>query len=380
MRRRDVIGALAAGAVARPIAAAAQQSAGRPARIGFLGATSGSGYASQLAGLRDGLRDLGYVEGVNLAIDFRWAEGRYDRLPALAAELVRSNPDLIVTHGTPASRAAKGATTTVPIVMAIVGDPVTSGIVVSLARPGGNITGQSFFSPELRVKRIEFLREAMPGIARVADALNPGSPLSGAELERVRVVARSSGILVQEFAARSFGDFEGIFEQMAQARVDAVETGEDGLVLASLDAVASLAARWRLPAIGPAALARAGGLMGYGVDFAEAFRHAAVFVDRILHGAKPSEMPIEQATRFQMVLNLKTAQALGIQFHALLPRPRRRGDRMSVRLAGASGAAASRCRCSMLRHALPGGGTPSLRTFRCVSLRTRPADPVPQSS
>jgi ABC-type uncharacterized transport system substrate-binding protein len=312
MRRRDFLGIFGGAAASVPLAARAQQPIAKVARIGFLGAASAAGFANQLAGLRQGLRDIGYVEGVSIVIEYRWAEGQYERLPALAAELVQANVDLIVTHGTPGSLAAKQATTLVPIVMAIVGDPVVTGIVASVARPGGNITGQSFFSPELRVKRIELLKEVMPGIAQVAVLFNPRSAASAPELRALEVAARSLGVGVQGFPLQGLSELGGVLENIEQTRIEAVEVGDDGLVIANLADLAALAAKRRLVLIGPKETAQVGGLIGYGVEYFAAYRQAAVFVNKILKGARPADLPIEQATKFEFILNLKTAKILGV--------------------------------------------------------------------
>src|SRR5262245_54817152 len=211
---------LAAGAAALPVAAHAQQSP-KMRRIGFLGASLAAGYASRLDAFRSGLRELGYVEDANIAIEYRWAEDKYELLPTLAAELVRANVDLIVTHGTPASLALKQATSSIPIVIAVIGDPVALGVVASFARPGGNITGQSFFDPELSAKRIELVKELMPSISRVAYLMNPGNPRS-AVFQAMEFAARSSRVELQTFKVRAPGEFEGAFEAMVQARIPAV--------------------------------------------------------------------------------------------------------------------------------------------------------------
>jgi len=312
MRRREFITLLGGAAAAWPIATRAQQS-GKVARIGFLGLTSTSGFASRIEGFRQGLRDLGYVEGTNAVIEYRWADGNYARLPELAAELVRSNVDVIVTHATPGSLAAKRATTTIPIVMALVGDAVASGLVASLARPGGNITGQSFFNPELRAKRIELLKEVMPNLTRVAVLLNPDNPAAmGPELQAMEITARYLKMELQPFPVRGPNEFESAFEKMEQAHAEAVETSDEPIFTGYIGAIAALATRRRLLSIGPKEVAQAGGLMGYGVDVLATYRHAAVFVDKILKGAKPADLPIEQATKFELVINLKTAKTLGL--------------------------------------------------------------------
>jgi putative ABC transport system substrate-binding protein len=315
MRRREFIVGLgsAAGAPALwPVAARAQQ-ARKVSRIGLLAPSTVAGYANRIEGFRRGLRDLGYVEGTNITIDYRWAEDKYERLPDLAAELARSNVDLIVTSGTPGALAAKQATTTIPIVMAIIGDPVASGVVASIARPGGNITGQSFFNPEFRAKRIELLKEVMPSITQVAVLINPDNPgTTGPDLQAMQKAAQSLNIRLQSFPLRGSSELVSTFERIEQGHLEAVETGDDSVINANVGVVAALATRGRLLSIGPTEVAKAGGLMGYGVDIFAMYRHAAVFVDKILNGAKPADLPVEQATKFTFVVNLKAAKALGL--------------------------------------------------------------------
>ncbi len=312
MRRREFITLLGGTAATWPLVARSQQARKVP-RIGFLGLSSPSTFASRLEGFRLGLRDFGYVEGTNITIEYRWAEGRYERLPDLAAELVRSNVDLIVTHATPGSLAAKRATTTIPIVVALIGDPIASGIVASVARPGGNITGQSFFNAEVRAKRIEFLKEVMPRLTRVAVILNADNPATGPEFQAMETTAQSLNIKLQPFRLRGPGELVSAFESMEQAQIEAVETGDDPLSIGNVGAIVALAARGRLLSIGPEDVARAGGTMGYGADVVAIYRHAAFFVDKILKGAKPADLPIERASKFQFVLNLKAAKALGLE-------------------------------------------------------------------
>ena len=311
MKRREFITLIGGAAAAWPTAARAQQT-GKVPRIGFLGLASPSTFASRLEGFRLGLRDFGYVEGTNITIEYRWAQGRYERLPELAAELVRSNVDLIVTHATPGSLAAKRAATTIPIVMASIGNPVAVGIVTSVARPGGNITGQSFFNPELRAKRIELLKEVMPRLTQVAVILNADNPTTGPEFQAMETTAQSLNIKLQPFRLRGPSELVSAFESMEQAQIEAVETGDDPLSIGNVGAIVALAARGRLLSIGPEDVARAGGTMGYGADVVAIYRHAAFFVDKILKGAKPADLPIEQASKFQFVLNLKAAKALGL--------------------------------------------------------------------
>ena len=297
--------------VAAPLAADAQQ-IGKVPRIGFLGATSASGYRALLEAFRQGLRDLGYVEGKNLVIEFRWAEGRYDRLPALAAELVGLQVDLLVCHGTPGTWAAKRATTTIPIVMAATGDAIGSGLVASLARSGGNITGTTHFSPEINAKRLELLKEAVPRLRRVAVLVNPDDPGTAPILRAMALTATSLKLELQLFEARGPSEFERAFAAMAQRRSEALVTMNDPMLMSNAGGLAALAAQRRLPSVGFKEFAQAGGLMAYGVDFPGLYRHAAVFVDKILKGAKPADLPVEQATKFELVINLKTAKAFGL--------------------------------------------------------------------
>ena len=313
MNRRELLVAVGLGALAQALPALAQQK-GKVWRIGFLGVASASKTASRLEGLRAGLRDLGYVEGKNIAIEFRWAEDNYDRLPDLAAELVRLKVDVLVAQGAPGTRAAKGVTTTIPIVMSAPGDAVATGLVASLARPGGNITGMSVFSPELSAKRIELLKEAMPRITQVAVLLNPGNPVTGPSVQAVETTGNSLKVALHQFAVREPKEFEGVFAAMVKQRVSAIGILEDAMLNSNLRAIADLAVKHRLPSAGNREFAEAGGLIGYGVNWADIFYRAAYFVDKILKGARPADLPVEQATRFEVVLNLKTAKLLGIKF------------------------------------------------------------------
>ena len=312
-RREFLLIALGAGALAAPLASFAQQQ-GRVRRIGFLGVSSASGYESRVAALRAGLRDLGYVEGKNIAIEFRWAEGKYERLPQLAAELVRSKVDVIVTYGTPGTLACKQATSTIPIVMATAGDAVATSLVASIARPGGNVTGSTFFNPELAAKRLELLRESLPRMRRVAALINPGNPAIGPVLQAMEPTAKSLKLELQKVEVRAPEAFDSVFSTMVAGRVDAVVVVEDGMLNANAKRIADLSVGKRLPLIGAPELAEFGALMAYGVDQLPMFRRAAFFVDKILKGAKPGDIPIERATKFEMILNLKTAKAFGIKF------------------------------------------------------------------
>lgn len=310
--RRKLLVVLGASAFAAPLVSFAQQK-GKVWRIGFLGAISASGYASQVEGLRSGLRDFGYVEGKNLVVEYRWAEGKYERLPELVAELIRSKVEVIVTHGTPGTRAAKQATTTIPIVIAIVADPVATGIVASFARPGGNITGSTFSSPELNAKRLDLLKEVMPQITQAAIILNPNNPLIATHVKETEIVAKALKVGLQRFEVRGPDEFEATISSVAKARINAVVVSEDPVLIANVARIAVLATKQRLAAAGNREFAEAGGLIGYGVNFPAIFRRAAYFVDKILKGARPGDIPVEQATRFELTVNQKTARALGIK-------------------------------------------------------------------
>jgi ABC-type uncharacterized transport system substrate-binding protein len=313
--RREILIAAGCGLglVAVPRLASAQR-AEKIRRIGFLGTGTAAGMAVWVEALRGGLRDLGYVEGQNLAIEYRWADGKYERAPELAAELVRLKVEVLVTHGTPGTLAAKGATATIPIVMASVGDAILVGLVASLARPGGNITGSSFFNPELAAKRLELLKETLPRLTRVAALINPDNPGQATLLQAMEPTAKSLKLELQVIDVLGPADFEKAFKTMADKHVSAVVIAEDGMINANLQAIATRAAGARLPSIGMAEFAQSGGLMGYGVNFSEMYRRAAIFVDKILKGAKPGDLPIERATKFETILNKKAAKALGITF------------------------------------------------------------------
>ncbi|TMA89672.1 MAG: ABC transporter substrate-binding protein [Deltaproteobacteria bacterium] len=292
--------------------AVAQAQPAKVIRIGFLGPTSAASNAGRMEALRAGLRDLGYLEGKNLVIESRWAEGKFDRLPELAAELVRLNVDVILTTGTPGIRAAKNATTTIPIVMVTSGDPVGFGFVASLARPGGNITGSSTFGPELSAKRLELLKETLPRTQRVAVLFNPDNSINDRNLPAMEQTAKLLKIRLQRFEVRGAEEFKNAFAAMTKQRVDAVALPEDDFLNANQNEVAELVAKQRLPSIGRAEFAEAGGLIGYAVNFFDLYRRAAIFVDKILKGAKPTDLPVQQPTKFEFVINLKTAKQIGL--------------------------------------------------------------------
>lgn len=304
---------LAASLLAAPLAADAQQ-AGKVPRIGFLGATSSSDRPLLLDAFRQRLRELGWIEGQNLVIDYRFAEGRLDRLPDLAAELVRLKVDLIASFGTQGVTAAKNATETIPIVMIAVRDPVGTGLIASLARPGGNVTGVSGTAGlEWVAKQLELLKETVPKIRRVAILSNPDNGYHQLAIREVNVAARSLGVQVQLLEARGPDDFDGAFAAMARERAEALLVLADVIFNSHQTRLADLAARSRLPAAyGVSESVEAGGLMSYGPSFLDLHRRAATYVDAILKGAKPAELPVERPTRFELVINMKTAKALGL--------------------------------------------------------------------
>jgi putative ABC transport system substrate-binding protein len=298
-------------ALAAPLALFAQQSAKVP-RVGFLMSEPLSTEATRIDALRAGLRDHGYVEGRNIMIEVRSADGNYDRLPELAAQMVGLKVDVIAAFGAKAMSAAKGATTMIPIVDPVMGDPVALGLSSSLARPGGNITGSVQFSPQATAKGMEFLKEAFPRIRRVALLINPANAVSPLQVQAVRVVAKALKLELQVIEVRSAKELGATFAAIEQGHNEAIVVGTDTLLRVNAIEIASLAKKQRLPSSGSTEFAAAGGLIGYGTDVVELYRHAAYFVDRILKGAKPDDLPIEQATKLELVINLKTAKALGI--------------------------------------------------------------------
>jgi putative ABC transport system substrate-binding protein len=304
-----LVGAVAS--LALPVAALAQQ-ATRVRRIGFVGATTVDGLPGRLEAFRAGLRELGYHEGRNVVIEQRWADGRYERLPALFDELVRRDVEVLVTHGTPATRAAKRATATIPIVMATSGDAEASGLVASLGRPGGNVTGLTFFNPELAAKRFELLKEILPGLTNVGLLLNTANPVNEQIVPAIKLTAQALGLDVHLFGVRAVAELEGALAAMAARPVGAVVAIDDAVLIDHAPMVAKLALQQRLPSSGWPDYALAGGLIAFGVNFPDLFRRAATFVDKILKGAKPADLPVERATKFETIVNLKTARALGL--------------------------------------------------------------------
>jgi putative ABC transport system substrate-binding protein len=300
--------------LAAPLAAGAQQAAKVP-RIGFVSAATSGVSSFALDAFRQGLRELGWVEGQNIVVDYRFAEGRSDRLPDLAAELVQLKVDIIVAEATQGVAAAKNATKTIPIVM-ISGsaDPVGLGFIASLARPGGNVTGLSYsVGPEIVGKGLELLKEIVPKVRRVAILSNPASPVQPLFIREVNGAARKLGVQLQLLEVRGPDEFEGAFAAMAKERVGALLVVADAVLIFHRSRLVDLAARSRLPAAySTRASVEAGGLMSYGPSVRDLFRRSATFVDKILKGAKPGDLPVEQPTTFELVINLKTARALGL--------------------------------------------------------------------
>ncbi len=308
--RRAFIGGLSAAVVGAPLRAYSEQ-VREVLRIGVLEA--GAPPHPFVEAFRQGLRDLGYTEGQNIAIEYRWAEDRPERLPALAAELVGINVDIIVTGFSPGAKAAQNATSTIPIVFIAVGDPVGVGIVRSLARPGGNITGLTHMSVDLTAKSTSLLKEAIPKMKRVAVLQNPASQIIPLKMRGIRDAARALGLQLQLFDVRSPGDFESQFSAMRRERLDALFTLLDPVTFSHRKEIATFAAASRLPSMYEVReFVDAGGLMSYGATVADLWRRAATYVDRILKGAKPADLPVEQAMKFELVINLKTAKALGL--------------------------------------------------------------------
>jgi len=311
--RREFIALLGGAAAAWPLAARAQQSA-TPA-IGFLNPNSPDGHTGRLRGFRQGLRDAGYIEGDNLTIEYRWAEGQVDRLPALAIELARRQVAVITASGgAAATRAAKAATTTIPIVFMTGSDPVRDGLVASLNRPGGNITGISFLNSELVGKRMEVLRELLPGMARVAVLVNPGNAMNAqSTLSDADIAARAMGLQIQALNASTISEISASFSRLAREQPDALFVGGDGFLLARRVQLANLASRHAIAATyADRQFPEAGGLMSYGSNSEDGWRQAGVYIGRILKGAKPADLPVLQASKFELVINIETARMLGL--------------------------------------------------------------------
>ena len=311
--QRRIILALIAGAFAAPLLSSAQQPA-KVARIGFLHAASAPAAEYQLRALRDGLRELGYVEGKNYQFEFRWGEGKLDRLPALAADLVRAKVDVIVAASSPAVVAAGQATRTIPIVMPLSSDPVGDGLVASLAHPGGNITGLSVMAPELGEKRLQLLKELLPKVSHAMDVLwNPAYVGMRARFEQAKVDAPTVGFQVRSMEVRDTRELDAAFEAIVREHPEALLILVDPFTRSQRSRIVDFAAAQRIPAIYESSeFVDVGGLISYGPNIADQFRRAANYVDKILKGAKPADLPIEQPTTFELIINMKAAKALGL--------------------------------------------------------------------
>ena len=300
------------GLALAPLPAQGQQA--RVPRVGYLGNSSASLETDLLEAFRRGLLELGYTEGQNIIIEYRWAEGRYDRFPALVSDLVRIKVDAIVTAGTPGALAAKQATKTIPIVMAVAGDAVGAGLVDSLARPGGNVTGSTTIVQELEGKRLELLKEVVPRLSRVAFLANPTNPLSPIVLKQTRLAASALRLKLEPIVnVTAIPELEAAFATISRVRPEALIMVADRFLLAERARIVGFAEKGRLPTMYPyREMVKDGGLMSYSPSYPDSFRRAATFVDKILKGAKPADLPVEQPSMFELVINLKTAKALGL--------------------------------------------------------------------
>jgi putative ABC transport system substrate-binding protein len=311
VKRRDFITLLSGAAAAWPLAARAQEP--KIPVVGFLHYASATTLVHLAEAVRRGLKETGYVDGENVAIEYRWAEGHYDRLPVLAADLVRRKVTVITAGGAVAAKATKQATATIPVVFTSGADPVASGLVKSLSRPGANLTGVSLLASEMGAKRLELIRDLLPKAHMVAMMINPTFPGAESEMAQVSAAGRTIGVQVHGATATSPSDIDAALAAFSQLRVDAFIVGADGYFNTRRDQLATLAARYAIPGIYPFPdFPQAGGLLSYGVSLADAYRQAGVLTGRILKGAKPAELPVMQPTKFEFVLNLKTAKALGL--------------------------------------------------------------------
>ena len=310
MKRREFITLLGGVAAAWPLAARAQS---KIPRVGFMGNSTAALEANLVNAFREGLRELGYEEGRNIVIEYRWADGQYERFPALVAELIAAKVDVIVTAGTPAALAVKKTTTTVPLVMVAVGDPVGTGLVPSLARPGGNLTGLSSVAPDLEGKRLELLREVVPALSHVAMFINSLNPFHVSSMRQARAAAQAMGIKLQLHDIRKSEDLDDAFAAIRKERPDALLILADRVFLHNRQRMMDFTEEQRLPNVNAyEELVEAGGLMSYGPSYEHMHKRAAIYVDKILKGAKPSDLPIEQPTKFMFIINLKAAKALGV--------------------------------------------------------------------
>ena len=310
MRRREFITLLGGVAVTWPLAASAQS---KTPRIGFMGNSTAALEANLVDAFREGLRELGYEEGRNIVIEYRWANGKYDHFPVLVAELIAAKVEVIVTAGTPAALAVKNATTTVPLVMVAVGDPVGTGLVPSLARPGGNLTGLSSVAPDLEGKRLQLLREVVPALSHVAMFINSLNPFHVSSMRQARAAAQTMGIKLQLHDIRKSEDLDDAFAAIRKERPDALLILADRVFLHNRERIVDFANEQRLPNVNAyKELVEVGGLMSYGPSYEDMHKRAAIYVDKILKGAKPADLPIEQPSKFTFIVNLKAAKALGV--------------------------------------------------------------------
>jgi putative tryptophan/tyrosine transport system substrate-binding protein len=312
MKRREFITLLGGAVMEWPLAARAQQPA-MPV-VGFLNFTSPDGFEDRVRAFRQGLKETGYLEGVNVAIEYRWARNQFDQLPVLAAELVRRQVDVIAAASTTSALAAKGATTTIPVVFISGADPVRVGLISNLARPDGNLTGISFVASELTAKRMELLRELVPGADRVAVLVNPANAeLAETTLKDVEPAARALGVQVKLFNASTAREIDAVFASLAHERLAALFVGGDPLFASRRVQLANLSARHAIAMTsGAREIAEAGGLMSYGTNIPEAYRQTGAYAGRILRGAKPADLPAVQASKFELVVNVQTARMLGL--------------------------------------------------------------------
>ena len=312
LKAATLLGIALLGILTAMPAAEAQQGT-KLRRIGYLSGGSPSGPPPLGGPFQQALADLGYVEGRDIAFEFRWAEGRADRLPALAAELVRLKVDLLFTIGTQAALAARDATKTIPIVFAAVGDPVGTGVVASMARPGGNATGVANVFVDISAKLLELLKEAVPAVSRVAVIAVMSNPAMQLGMKEAELAGRKLGVRLQVHDVRDPGGFDGVFAAIARERPGALLVFPDNLIFGHRSRIVDFAARHRLPAMYPTReFAEAGGLMSFAANFPDVYRRAAAYVDKIFKGAKPADLPVEQPTRFELVINMKTAKTLGL--------------------------------------------------------------------
>ena len=310
MNRRELM-LLLGGAAAWPLAARAQQKA-MPV-IGWLSSASPGPFASFVAAFHQGLSETGYVEGQNVAIEYRWAEGRYDRLPALAADLVGRKVDVIAADAATSTRAAKDATSTIPVVFISGSDPVERGLVASFARPGGNLTGLAMMVAELAPKRFELLSEMVPQASIIALLVNPNNVQTDGVIKGVREAARAKAVQLQILKASTEGEIDAAFGTLMQLQADALVVGPDVFLYSRREQLVALAVRYRIPAIHEwRGAVAAGGLISYGADITGVFRQLGIYAGKILKGAKPADLPVQQPTTFELVVNLKTAKALGL--------------------------------------------------------------------